>query len=299
VNRPFDEPNHRFQSPAAENPSRTRFSPPNRPWQRENRSFDEPDIPNQRFHSPAAENPSRTRFPPPNRPWQRENRPFDEPDSNHRFNDDVYPPAAENPSIKFTKTRSPPPNRPVFSDQTPWQRKNRTPPPFDELDANHHFHQDVKPRIRSPPQQLTTFSNLSYYQRKHKTPPPFDKLDIPTQDVIPPSAGLSGSAPVAIGEVSDRKPVREKELSTELFRVAHNTSYKLLRDMAFSKTVVEGAEGGRILKAMVEHHQARAVATSEPKISDTEDFAFSDDAFQGESFAPGTFVESRRFVFTF
>lgn len=97
----------------------------------------------------------------------------------------------------------------------------------------------------------------------------------------------------------ESKPTREREISKNSFKIAQATSYKLLRDVAFSETVVEGARGGQVLTSMVERAQARAMVLNEPKTSDTPYLGLSDDVFQDVSFAPGTFVEARRFVFTF
>ena len=80
--------------------------------------------------------------------------------------------------------------------------------------------------------------------------------------------------------------------------MAQATSYKLLRDVAFSKTIVEGAKGDRVLKSMVERAEARAMVLNEPKTTEIPFLGLSDEVFQDVSFAPGTFIEARRFVFT-
>lgn len=68
--------------------------------------------------------------------------------------------------------------------------------------------------------------------------------------------------------------------------------------MAFSETIVEGARGSRVLEGVMERAQARAMTMNETKSSDTPFLGLSDDVFQDMSFAPGTFIEARRFVFT-
>ena len=78
-------------------------------------------------------------------------------------------------------------------------------------------------------------------------------------------------------------------------KIAQSTSYKLLRDVAFSKTVVEGDRGTRALKGIIERHEARAMM-SDQKSFDAPNLELSDEEFQDVSFAPGTFVEARRSV---
>ena len=122
-------------------------------------------------------------------------------------------------------------------------------------------------------------------RNKKKEPQRFDSIsNHRLQDANPPD--------------TERKPAREREISKNSFKIAQATSYKLLRDVAFSETVVEGARGGRVLNSMVERAQARAMVLNEPKTSDTPYLGLSDDVFQDVSFAPGTFIEARRFVVT-
>jgi hypothetical protein len=96
---------------------------------------------------------------------------------------------------------------------------------------------------------------------------------------------------------SERKPARERKISRESLRVAEGTSYKLLRDVAFSETVIEGPKGGKILKSMVERAEARAMVLNQPRTSEIPLLGLSDEVFQDVSFAPGTFIEARRYVF--
>lgn len=98
---------------------------------------------------------------------------------------------------------------------------------------------------------------------------------------------------------SERKPARGREIDKKSYRIAETTSYKLLRDMAFSETVVEGARGDRVLKSMVERAEARAMVMNEPKTSDTPFLGLADEVPQDVSFTPGTFIEARRSVFFF
>ena len=95
---------------------------------------------------------------------------------------------------------------------------------------------------------------------------------------------------------SERNPARQRVVSRKTLKIAQATSYKLLRDVAFSETLVEGAKGGRVLQSMVERAQARAMVLNEPKMSDAPYLGLSDEVLQDVSFAPGTFIEARRFV---
>jgi hypothetical protein len=130
--------------------------------------------------------------------------------------------------------------------------------------------------------------------RKKKKPPqlaePFKLKPISRhrfQDLLPPAP--------------DRKPARKIKLPVDFFPTANATSYKLLRDSVSSDKIIEGAKdsrGGQDLKAMLERHEARAMMLNEQKTSDIADLGLSDEIYQGVSFAPGTFIEARRFVST-
>ena len=67
--------------------------------------------------------------------------------------------------------------------------------------------------------------------------------------------------------------------------------------MAFSENLVEGG-GVRVLtqRSTVERSKARAMVLNEPKASDTPFLGLSDEVSQDVSFAPGTFIEGRRFI---
>ena len=98
----------------------------------------------------------------------------------------------------------------------------------------------------------------------------------------------------------DGKPARARKLPVNFFPTANASAYKLLRKAAASGSVSEGAKdarSGQNLKAMLERHEARAMMLNVPKTSDNADLGLSDEVYQGVSFAPGTFIEARRFVF--
>ena len=91
----------------------------------------------------------------------------------------------------------------------------------------------------------------------------------------------------------ERKPARKSKLPENFFPTARATSYKLLRNSLSPEKIT-----GQGLKAMLERHEARAMILNQPKTSDPLDLGLSDEAYQGVSFAPGTFIEARRSVST-
>jgi hypothetical protein len=94
----------------------------------------------------------------------------------------------------------------------------------------------------------------------------------------------------------ERNPAREKKISRKTLKIAQTTSYKLLRDVAFSETIVEGNRGTRALKGIVERHEARAMMNDQ-KSFDIPNLGMADEELLDVSFAPGSFVEARRSVF--
>lgn len=150
------------------------------------------------------------------------------------------------------------------------------------------------PKSQSPfPRRHPTgpgFSNPAA-KRKKKNFLPYDSFKLKAiakhrfQDVDPPD-------PESI-------PAREREISEKSSRIVNATPYKLLRDMIFSETIVEGSKGSRGLKDMLERHEARAMLNVQ-RPTELADLGLYDEENQGGvSFAPGTFIEARRFVFTF
>jgi hypothetical protein len=91
-------------------------------------------------------------------------------------------------------------------------------------------------------------------------------------------------------------PARERRIGKKTLKIAQNTSYKMLRDVAFSNTIIEGDRGTRVLKGIVERHEARTMMNDQ-KTFEAPNLGLSDEAFQDVSFAPGTFIEARRSVF--
>ena len=138
---------------------------------------------------------------------------------------------------------------------------------------------------------LEKFKNIKPDPRKKKDPKRFDnfKLDVLSDNQIQGDAERLAS---------ERRPARERKISKQSLKIAQATSYKLLRDVAFSETIVEGARGDRVLRSMVERAEARAMVQTESKTSETPVLGLPDEVFQHVSFAPGTFIEARRFVFS-
>ena len=96
---------------------------------------------------------------------------------------------------------------------------------------------------------------------------------------------------------SDRRPVKERKLPDNYFPIVNATSYKLLKKAAFpSKSHVIKEPSPQDLKAMLEKHEARAMMLNAQKTPDPSDLGLSDEPSHDMSFAPGTFVEARRFV---
>ena len=146
-----------------------------------------------------------------------------------------------------------------------------------------------KPKYPTPNNRPNLFKPSD--RKKRKEPQRHDSFKL---DAISNDRFLENVKPLT----SERKPARERGISEKSFRMAQATSYKLLRDVAFSKTIVEGAKGDRVLKSMVERAEARAMVLNEPKTTEIPFLGLSDEVFQDVSFAPGTFIEARRFVFT-
>ena len=149
---------------------------------------------------------------------------------------------------------------------------------------------ELPPSFSSSNRKHTSASSLfkPKPKGKKKDPKHFDAFKLEVSNLLTPQ----NVKPSALA-----RPAREKNISRRDFNIAERTSYKLLRDVAFSESVVDGDRGGRILKSMVERAEARAMVLNEPKILAVPFLELSEEPSQDVSFTPGTLIEARRFAF--